>query len=407
MVDIRKFVGQRGGVDTAAVEHEHPRLRAARLEVALADQLSPLQAQPQVVALLTKREERQEKAYARRLRTAKRRGRFRAEVARLREQRRAEKDQWRRERAERKRLLVTSDAYRRTVTVERAEKTATFLIGLVGLAMFWSAVNVQHNLMPHSSWRDPLWWLSFGAELIVSGFVVALMTVTRTATMWGIALERKTVAIFEGALVATTISLNAGRYIAQGDWGQAGLHSVVPVMVGIGLWLHGWISARYAMILEHADSLVEDDANGASRSAVQRVSTRAGEIEAGQHEGEWTTARLGEGSDQLSVPATEVDIAELAARIVSEALPTDAPAGEYERVVGSVERILQAAEGGLSREEIARTLRMPESAVAEVLSWASAMLTPIEQQLTAPTDISDGRWRSSEMEPVPVSAQAS
>ncbi|QIS10621.1 hypothetical protein [Nocardia arthritidis] len=69
-------------------------------------------------------------------------------------------------------------------------------------------------------------------------------------------LNRGTVVIFETALLATTIGLNTGPHLAAGEYGRAAEFAVAPVMVGAVIWLHAWVAARYATLIDTATVVV-------------------------------------------------------------------------------------------------------------------------------------------------------
>ncbi|WP_225730994.1 MULTISPECIES: hypothetical protein [unclassified Nocardia] len=395
----------------AAEVQKHPTVISAKEQVELAAALGPLQSHPAVLDLLSKREQKAELRVARKLRAMHRRTKLASELAELREQNQADRAEHQRRKIRRTRQLVTSDDYRRSVTVERAEKTSLFLVGLVCLALLWSAVNVQHNLMPTATWRDPLWWLSFGAELVVSGFVVALMLVSTTATMWGLTIDRTKIVFFEIALMATTIGLNAGPHVAAGDWGKAGQFSIAPVMIGTGMWLHAWISSRYAEILEYADARVSAEADQGQRNIA--YTDRLGTTGTAATLYSTSYAVAADPQDAAGEEPIEIDFHCIAERVVEEAVPSDDPLytnpHELARVVDFVEDVLLAAEAGQKSEEIAQTANVNEADVEEILARAANLLQPAShhRHFVKPTSIRSGRRGPSMAHHSHLSAQAS
>ncbi|WP_208643947.1 hypothetical protein [Nocardia neocaledoniensis] len=132
-------------------------------------------------------------------------------------------------------------------------------------------MNVQHNLVPSGDMSDPLYWLSFGIEAMISIPIITIMVAATTAARWGRELERGKVLVFELALLGTTVALNAGPHLAAGAWGRAAEFSIAPVMVGVVIWLHAWVSARYALLIESASVELPGDV-GTSFARSERVS---------------------------------------------------------------------------------------------------------------------------------------
>ncbi|WP_410873999.1 helix-turn-helix domain-containing protein [Nocardia sp. A7] len=158
---------------------------------------------------------------------------------------------WHRKALAARRRVSSADA-RLAQLYRRAEWSSRALIGVVILGMVWAGVNVQHNLVPSGDMSDPLYWLSFGIEAMISIPIIVIMIAATTAARWGRELDRGKVLLFELALLGTTVALNAGPHLASGSFGRAAEFAIAPVMVGVVIWLHAWVSARYAMLIESA-----------------------------------------------------------------------------------------------------------------------------------------------------------
>ncbi|CAM4432837.1 hypothetical protein NONI108955_27725 [Nocardia ninae] len=156
------------------------------------------------------------------------------------------------------RRRVSSEDARLAQLYRRAEWSSRALIAVVVLGMVWAGVNVQHNLVPSGDMSDPLYWLSYGIEAMISIPIITIMVAATTAARWGRELARGKVIFFETALLGTTIALNAGPHLATGSWGRAAEYSIAPIMVGVVIWLHAWVSARYALLIDGAPVLDQD-----------------------------------------------------------------------------------------------------------------------------------------------------
>ncbi|MFG1794476.1 hypothetical protein [Nocardia sp. NPDC049149] len=163
------------------------------------------------------------------------------------------------------RRRVSSEDARLAQLYKRAEWSSRALIAVVVLGMVWAGVNVQHNLVPSGDMSDPLYWLSYGIEAMISIPIITIMVAATTAARWGRELARGKVIFFETALLGTTIALNAGPHLTSGAYGRAAEYAIAPVMVGVVIWLHAWVSARYALLIDGAPVV--------DHEPVRRVST--------------------------------------------------------------------------------------------------------------------------------------
>uniref|UniRef100_UPI003F491980 hypothetical protein n=1 Tax=Nocardia suismassiliense TaxID=2077092 RepID=UPI003F491980 len=132
----------------------------------------------------------------------------------------------------------------------RAEWSSRALIGVVILGMVWAGVNVQHNLVPSGDMTDPLYWLSYGIEAMISIPIITIMVVATTAARWGRSLPRGKIALAEIALLGVTVGLNAGPHLTTNP-ARAIEFAIAPIMVGVVIWLHAWVAARYAFLIDN------------------------------------------------------------------------------------------------------------------------------------------------------------
>ncbi|MEV0333149.1 hypothetical protein [Nocardia sp. NPDC050717] len=246
-----------------AVSTPNTEITALAQQVATARGKLPLQHDTALYDALSDSEIRAERELAEWIRAQRRKQRRRAvadELAAEQRDRRTgalirrtdEADaRWHRKALAARRRVSSADA-RLAQLYRRAEWSSRALIGVVVLGMVWAGVNVQHNLVPSGDMSDPLYWLSFGIEAMISIPIITIMVAATTAARWGRELERGKVLVFELALLGTTVALNAGPHLAAGAWGRAAEYSIAPVMVGVVIWLHAWVSARYALLIESA-----------------------------------------------------------------------------------------------------------------------------------------------------------
>ncbi|MEV0361008.1 hypothetical protein AB0H71_33605 [Nocardia sp. NPDC050697] len=155
---------------------------------------------------------------------------------------------WHRRAVAKRRRLASPDA-RLAVLYRRSELIARALVAVVVIGMIWSGVNVQRNLVPSGDMSEPLFWLSFGLEAMISVPLIAIMLTTTDAGRENTEQQRGKVIAAELALLALTITLNTGPHIAAGDLGRAAEFAIAPVMVGVVIWVHSWASGRYSEMI--------------------------------------------------------------------------------------------------------------------------------------------------------------
>ncbi|MFD8246088.1 hypothetical protein [Nocardia sp. NPDC059691] len=229
----------------------------------------PLQLDPALLEVLSEREIAAERELAEWIRARRREQRRRAIEAELATERRDRKSsaalrrseeadaRWHRRALAARRRASSQDA-RLAQLYRRAEWSSRALIAVVVLGMVWAGVNVQHNLVPSGDMADPLYWLSYGIEAMISIPIITIMVAATTAARWGRELARGKVIFFEAALLGTTVALNTGPHLAAGDLGRAAEYAIAPVMVGVVIWLHAWVSARYAVLIDGAPVIDPD-----------------------------------------------------------------------------------------------------------------------------------------------------
>ncbi|MFI5502145.1 hypothetical protein ACIA5E_24035 [Nocardia asteroides] len=319
-----------------AVSSPNTEITALAQQVATARGKLPLQHDAALYDALSDSEIRAERELAEWIRAQRRKQRRRAvadELAAEQRDRRTgalirrsdEADaRWHRKALAARRRVASPDA-RLAQLYRRAEWSSRALIGVVVLGMVWAGVNVQHNLVPSGDMSDPLYWLSFGIEAMISIPIITIMVAATTAARWGRELERGKVLVFELALLGTTVALNAGPHLAAGAWGRAAEYSIAPVMVGVVIWLHAWVSARYAVLIEGAS--VELPGSTANYAATERVSSDIPMVP-GIGAAPVRGAAVEPARDVESAPAAPSCTAAQAATVSSSAASSAAPAAD-------------------------------------------------------------------------------
>ncbi|WP_280339008.1 hypothetical protein [Nocardia neocaledoniensis] len=298
-----------------AVSTPNTEITALAQQVATARGKLPLQHDTALYDALSDSEIRAERELAEWIRAQRRKQRRRAvadELAAEKRDRRTgalirrtdEADaRWHRKALAARRRVSSADA-RLAQLYRRAEWSSRALIGVVVLGMVWAGVNVQHNLVPSGDMSDPLYWLSFGIEAMISIPIITIMVAATTAARWGRELERGKVLVFELALLGTTVALNAGPHLAAGAWGRAAEYSIAPVMVGVVIWLHAWVSARYALLIESASVELPGEV-GTSFAPSERVSEVRAVRETGSVLDQALSAVTAPSSDRSYAPTAQ------------------------------------------------------------------------------------------------------
>lgn len=255
--------------DDLVGEQWHP-VEALDQRVRIAEGRVALQGHPALLAELSDEEMKAERELAeweRARRRKHRRGEVRRELARdgkdvaAVEQIHDEqaKDQLWHRRAIAARKRVTSPDARLAKLYRRAELSSRALIAVVAIGMLWSAVNIQRNLVPDNDMTNPLYWLSYGVESLLSVPLIVIMVQATTAAMWGREISRGRIVLMEVGLLLVNIGLNAGPHLVDGHLRKAVEYAVAPTMVGVVIWLHAWTSAQYADLISNVHVPGEDD----------------------------------------------------------------------------------------------------------------------------------------------------
>ncbi|WP_157170817.1 hypothetical protein [Nocardia araoensis] len=98
--------------------------------------------------------------------------------------------------------------------------------------------------------------------------ILEVMAQAATAARLGVTAERRRILLFEACLLTATVGLNSGPHLAAGDFGRGGEYAVAPVMVVVLMWLHAWLAARYARLINMVSPTgVLDDTSGSTDRA--------------------------------------------------------------------------------------------------------------------------------------------
>jgi hypothetical protein len=140
----------------------------------------------------------------------------------------------------------------------RKTLTLAILTAVVGFAMLFSAVTVQHNIAPTGGPSTVMWWLSYGLETLISGMLVALMLSSSDTAEWGVIDEPWKVHGIEAVLLALTVTLNVYPYMRTGNLYGIGVHAIAPITIGAALATHSVVAGRYGTAIEHATATVPE-----------------------------------------------------------------------------------------------------------------------------------------------------
>ncbi|MEU5763994.1 hypothetical protein, partial [Nocardia sp. NPDC047648] len=141
---------------------------------------------------------------------------------------------------------------------QRKPRVLGLLAGVVAFSMLFSAVTVQQNIAPTGGVTNPMFWLSYGLEALISVVLVALMLSTADTAEWGVIDKLWQVYTVEGILLTASIALNTFPYLRTGDVTGFGVHVVAPIMIGVALVTHRLVAERYGHAIERATAEVPD-----------------------------------------------------------------------------------------------------------------------------------------------------
>ncbi|MEV0048472.1 hypothetical protein AB0H60_34090 [Nocardia rhamnosiphila] len=187
----------------------------------------------------------------------------------------------------------------------RKSRILSILAGVVAGSMLFSAVTVQQNIAPGLDVANPMFWLSYGLEALISAVLVALMLSTADTAEWEVIAKDKLWQVYavEGVLLTASVGLNTFPYIRAGDEWGFGVHVVAPVMIGVALVTHRIAAGRYGRAIEAATAAIPDDDDLQARLAsLTRVGDAGNGIFAGVLAG--PTAEQ-QRSSEAEQPATQ------------------------------------------------------------------------------------------------------
>ncbi|MGY2010536.1 hypothetical protein ACW9HC_26445 [Nocardia gipuzkoensis] len=141
---------------------------------------------------------------------------------------------------------------------QRKPRVLGLLAGVVAFSMLFSAVTVQQNIAPTGGAANPMFWLSYGLEALISAVLVALMLSTGDTAEWGVIDRLWQVYTVEGVLLTASIALNTFPYFRVGDLAGIGIHAIAPIMIGVALVTHRLVAERYGRAIEQATAAVPD-----------------------------------------------------------------------------------------------------------------------------------------------------
>ncbi|MFI5777052.1 hypothetical protein [Nocardia sp. NPDC051570] len=116
------------------------------------------------------------------------------------------------------------------------------LYGMVAVGIGISALNIQRTVATDGA-ADPLAWLAFGMEAMVSVPIVVTMVVASLGMRLGRSFNRKPFAIIEGLLLVAAVALNVLPHALAGDLLASVQFGSVPALMAVSVALHGFVSA--------------------------------------------------------------------------------------------------------------------------------------------------------------------
>ncbi|MGK8555505.1 hypothetical protein [Nocardia gipuzkoensis] len=258
---------------------------------------------------------------------------------------------------------------------QRKPRVLGLLAGVVGFSMLFSAVTVQQNIAPTGGATNPMFWLSYGLEALISAVLIALMLSTADTAEWGVIDRLWQVYTVEGVLLTASIALNTFPYFRTGDVAGIGIHMIAPIMIGVALVTHRLVAERYGRAIEHATQAVPDHEDLQERlAALTQVGGAANQILPSILSPEPTTARRA-GEHPAGAVEQPADATEAAAVPV----PPSVDSGKHEQT-GTV----PPAEKPAARTEVAASSAGPTGPVPEFTElWLATTPLPAAEPPSA------------------------
>lgn len=173
----------------------------------------------------------------------------------------------------RRRLLDPTSRLAQLQRVLRMTSAVLTAVMVIGIA--WASVNVQHNVAADLPISDPLYWLSFGLEPLVSLPLVVLLWVRGVATQWGRTFGGRKIVGIELTLLLVGFAMNAGPVApfmpGWRDWTVFLVHCIPSGMVATSVFLAPIVTGFLANVLVSAYIDAGDLDTG-------RMSTEAAEL---------------------------------------------------------------------------------------------------------------------------------
>ncbi|MFI5537354.1 hypothetical protein ACIA5H_13265 [Nocardia sp. NPDC051900] len=240
---------------------------------------------------------------------------------------------------------------------QRKPRVLGLLAGVVAFSMLFSAVTVQQNIAPSGGATNPMFWLSYGLEALISAVLVALMLSTGDTAEWGVIDRLWQVYTVEGVLLTASIALNTFPYIRTGEVAGIGIHAIAPIMIGVALVTHRLVAERYGRAIEQATAAVPDHEDLQERLAA--------------------LTQVGGAGNQI-LPSI---LMEPTARRASESAASEPPAPGREGAAPAAPQHGQAAEAGQKQPAAEAPIAAPAAAAPELTElWlATTPLPAIER----------------------------
>uniref|UniRef100_UPI000834E3BA hypothetical protein n=1 Tax=Nocardia amamiensis TaxID=404578 RepID=UPI000834E3BA len=256
---------------------------------------------------------------------------------------------------------------------QRKPRVLGLLAGVVGFSMLFSAVTVQQNIAPTGGATNPMFWLSYGLEALISAVLIALMLSTADTAEWGVIDRLWQVYTVEGVLLTASIALNTFPYFRTGDVAGIGIHMIAPIMIGVALVTHRLVAERYGRAIEQATASVPDHEDLQERlAALTQVGGAANQILPSILTQQPTTARRA-GEHPAGAAGQPADAAE------AVPVPPSAAPGKHEHS-GTV----PPAEKPIAQAEVAASSAAPTGPVPEFTElWLATTPLPAAERPSA------------------------
>ncbi|MFC9250624.1 hypothetical protein [Amycolatopsis thailandensis] len=204
---------------------------------------------------------------------------------------------------------LTSNSAKLADTAKLLVMTKRGIIAGVVILLVWSGINVQQQLVPENDLTDPLFWASYGIDIVLGYMLVSLMLTSATTARAGMNQRRELIGgwkisryFLEISILSGSLLLNTGTHLRNDELLLAAKAAVPPLMVGLLVLAYNHITNELsATLLKLTDDLETHE------KLVRDFETAKAEIEAQREREVALLQQLDEQAAEVRALAVETE----------------------------------------------------------------------------------------------------